>query len=217
MPDDQSVTHAAPAGFRRASLPLLALALGLMTTMTVQADDKSPTTARTTTQDPCAFAAEDRLSLLDNRLASLQEKLDLQSSQTAAWKTWVKAVRDDVTRQSAEECRINQQWWESMRTQEIDLSTPERLKQQEDGLRTQLAMVQARLDRIESAEKNTIPFYATLDQKQKTIFDLFWRLEHATSFHPTGMNRMRGPGTGAMPFAAAPHKGPAGTSASPAR
>lgn len=216
MPVDQSVTPAARAGFRRASLPLLALALGLMTTLPAQADNKSSTTVKTTAADPCAFAADDRLSLLDNRLASLQEKLALQPSQTAAWKTWVKAVRDDVTKQSAEECRINQQWWESMRTQEIDLSTPERLKRQEDGLRTQLAMIQARLDQIEAAEKNTVPFYDILDQKQKTIFDLFWRLEHATSFHPTGMNRMRGPGTGVSPFSAAPHKGPVGTSASPA-
>ena len=214
MSDKHSAVHRNPVGLQRASFMVLALLVGLATHTPAHADGKSATPASTQTPDPCAYAASDRLSLLDNRLASLQLKLDLQPGQTQAWKTWEQTVRTEVKKQSTEECRINMQWWTHASDDEIDLSTPERLKHQEDSLRNQLALMQAQLERLESAEKNTVPFYAVLDAKQKTIFDLFWRLEHATSFHPSGMNRPHR--SGASPSHTDMPMGSSGISAHPA-
>ena len=175
--------HRHPAIIRRAAWLLLLAGLAAGTPALAAGANTGATVVATS--DPCTYAANDRLSLLDDRLTTLKQKLALQASQEKAWKTWADTVRADVGKQSADECRINMKWWSHAEDDNEDLATPDRMKRQESGLREEIAMMQGQLDRIEAAEKNTAPFYAALDRKQKTIFDLFWRLEHATGFRPT--------------------------------
>ncbi len=165
---------------RNAAFHLIALLLALPSASAL-AEGSPPMHA------PCSMVAPDRIELLNNHLRDIKQELDLRPDQLPAWNTWSTAVLADAREQYTAESRDHQKWAE--RTHDDSLEVTDQIKQQESDLRDTIARLQKQLTRVESAEKNTATFYATLDRKQKTIFNLFWRLEHATQFHHGMMMR----------------------------
>ena len=163
----------------------------LMTLLVLLPATSALADADASASEACPYATQDRASLMTDHLADLKQKLDIRADQLAAWNAWSATVLSDVRKQSTDECHNLQQWTERMDNSDA-LDTPALMQHQENDLRDEIAGLQKQLASVEAAERNTANFYATLDRKQKTIFDLFWRLEHATQFHHGMMMRHYG-------------------------
>ena len=111
------------------------------------------------------------VQLNKNNLEDLHKKLNLQPTQTDAWKRWSDKLTVDVKEQFSDDVKLNKHWSDRVST---ELTTPEKIAHQQTHLKFHVARMQRQLDRLEEARVNTLAFYGTLSKDQQTIFDLFW-------------------------------------------
>lgn len=103
-------------------------------------------------------------------LSHLKSALHLSESQQAAWETWSQGVLADM---KANMEQMKTHWQAAPTEEEVAQTAPDRLAKQISLEEQHLAGFQQRLARQKDALTRTQTFYATLDEKQKSIFDLF--------------------------------------------
>ena len=107
-------------------------------------------------------AAKDPVDRTQKRLDNLSKKLNLTSAQQPAWTTYSSAMLKLAQARAGE----MESWRSADRSQQSEISTPERLERMATRMRTGA-------DRLSKLADDTKTFYAQLSLEQKTIFDLF--------------------------------------------
>jgi nitrate/nitrite-specific signal transduction histidine kinase len=154
----------------RPSRWLLILSGALLLQWTSAQADESP--AHSPMQHPgMMHAPRDASEHIQKGLSHLKVALHLNDSQMASWETWSQGVLADV---KANQEQMKAHWKNSPASEEQQPQTsPDRLAKQISQEEQHLAGFQQRLARQKEALVRTQTFYNTLDEKQKSIFDLF--------------------------------------------
>ncbi len=116
-------------------------------------------------------------------LDELRRKLSLDPAQAPAWAAWSDGVLKDAHHQLERKHAVTAHVPTEVRTTG-DLSTPGQMARGIQRLRAQTDWMQRHLADLEAAQQRTRIFYDALDDKQQTIFDLYWHeMHHRVSGH----------------------------------
>lgn len=117
----------------------------------------------------------DQLSLshVKHVLDLLRQELNLSPRQTEAWKIWAAGMTEDCRRQLERKKDRRNESREAERPPFRD-TTPERLTQDINRLRAEIASTEDQLRKLEATRARTSKFYEALDASQQSTFDTFW-------------------------------------------
>jgi periplasmic protein CpxP/Spy len=106
--------------------------------------------------------SKDPVVATQKRLAELKQKLNLKSSQQAAWDTFSNAI----TAQARAQAQSREKMKDTLGRDYENMPTPEKMEKM-------AAMMRAHADSLSKTAADTKTFYDGLSAEQKTIFDLF--------------------------------------------
>ena len=112
---------------------------------------------------------KDPVAATQERLADLKQKLNLKPGQQAAWETFSNAMTARA-KTHMETMQSKKQMGGMHDRDDDNMSTPERMEKM-------AAMMRVNADNFSKMAADTKAFYNVLGAEQKTIFDLFSKLE----------------------------------------